>query len=203
MSEEEEREEAQSGKVKVVDRRRFVLDDEGDVVERPDAPASEHPKVSVPPPGAGPQGGAQSGSAPAGRADAGTQSQAGGGPGDSQQASQQQSAQEPGQGQDGSGAEAAADQATTELFLGFLNSMAHSMLIHLGEVAEPTSGLVRQNLEGAQQTLEILSVLRQKTQGNLTPQEARTFDSLLYELMARFRDQAEAAAQPPPGGASQ
>jgi hypothetical protein len=69
--------------------------------------------------------------------------------------------------------------------------MAHSVLVHLGEIPEPSSGLVRENLEGAQQALLFLEVIRYKVEGNLTAQEARVFDTLLYELKVRFRQKME------------
>lgn len=84
------------------------------------------------------------------------------------------------------------DKLASQIFLEFLNNLAHSFLVHLGEIPDPGSGLVRENLEAAQQTLEILGVLRKKTNGNLSAQEVRIFDSLIYELMMRLRQKVEA-----------
>ena len=202
MSDREEQHEGQEGKVKVTDRRRFVLDDDGNIVERPDAPQRQRavvagdddaPKAqSQKPPSAGPAGAPQpdAGGAAAGPAAAPTAA----GP-----ASPPAGAA----GTDGADEQPSDEERmATQIFVEFLNSLAHSLLVHLGETPDPGSGLVRENLEAAQQTLEILGVLRKKTDGNLTPQEARMFDSLIYELMMRFRQKLEAKQTPPNQGTS-
>jgi hypothetical protein len=48
-----------------------------------------------------------------------------------------------------------------------------------GQPAEP-------NLEGAAQMIEILSLLDQKTRGNLTAEERQVLEQVLYELRMRF-----------------
>jgi hypothetical protein len=42
------------------------------------------------------------------------------------------------------------------------------------------------NLEGAAQMIEILSLLDQKTRGNLTAEERQMLEQVLYELRVRF-----------------
>ena len=42
------------------------------------------------------------------------------------------------------------------------------------------------NLEGASQMIEILSLLEQKTRGNLTPEEDHFFENLLTDLRLRY-----------------
>ncbi len=198
---EEHEQEKQSGRVKVVDRRRYALDEQGDVVARPDAePREPEPVPAVIPPqaqasaaGAGIAAGpAAQPTAPATPADPAPP------PGPPADAAAQPTGKAP--------ALSTEEQAyAQQVFLEFLNGLAHSMLAQLGEVPDPGSGLVREDLEGARQTLEMLSVLRHKTEGNLTAQEARMFDGLLYELMMRFRQRVEgvagSAARPgQPGG---
>ena len=48
-----------------------------------------------------------------------------------------------------------------------------------GDTAEPDALLARQ-------TIDTLEMLRDKTRGNLDPDEQKLFDSLLYELRMRF-----------------
>jgi hypothetical protein len=50
-------------------------------------------------------------------------------------------------------------------------------------------------LEEARQTIDILSMLKDKTRGNLTEEEARTLDDLLYHLKIEFSRRAGPAAR--------
>jgi len=42
------------------------------------------------------------------------------------------------------------------------------------------------NLEAAKQTIDILGILKDKTKGNLSDEEDRLLESLLYELRMRY-----------------
>jgi hypothetical protein len=42
------------------------------------------------------------------------------------------------------------------------------------------------NLPLAKQTIDILALLRDKTKGNLAPDEAQLLDSLLYDLRMKY-----------------
>ncbi len=70
----------------------------------------------------------------------------------------------------------------TTVLLGF----ASSALIHMGVQANPESGTVSQDAELAREVLDLLALLREKTRGNLTPEEERFFDSLLTDLRLKF-----------------
>src|SRR4051812_18940588 len=61
-------------------------------------------------------------------------------------------------------------------FTTFVMSLASSVLIHLGEIAEP--GIGGLNLPLAKQTIDILGMLADKTRGNLTEDEARLLEHL-------------------------
>ena len=72
-------------------------------------------------------------------------------------------------------------------FTQFVISLASSAAIHFGDLADPNTGARAViNLEGAAQMLEILSLLEEKTQGNLTAEERSVLDQVLYELRLRF-----------------
>ena len=83
------------------------------------------------------------------------------------------------------------DQQLT--FTAFVLSLASSAAIHFGDLPDPASGEAPEpNLEGAAQMIEILSLLEQKTRGNLTAEERQVLEQVLYELRMRF---VEAAGQ--------
>jgi hypothetical protein len=72
-------------------------------------------------------------------------------------------------------------------FTAFVLSLARTAAIHFGDLPDPISGRpAEQNLEGAAQMIEILSLLDQKTRGNLTAEERQVLEQVLYELRLRF-----------------
>jgi len=72
-------------------------------------------------------------------------------------------------------------------FTAFVVSLASTAAIHLGDLPDPVSGQAAEvNLEGANQMIEILSLLDQKTRGNLTAEERQLLEQVLYELRMRF-----------------
>jgi Domain of unknown function (DUF1844) len=72
-------------------------------------------------------------------------------------------------------------------FTAFVISLASSAAIHFGDLPDPASGQRGEpNLEGAAQMIEILTLLEQKTKGNLTAEERQVLESVLYELRLRF-----------------
>ena len=72
-------------------------------------------------------------------------------------------------------------------FTAFVLSLASTAAIHFGDLPDPVSGAPSEpNLEGASQMIEILSLLDQKTRGNLTAEERQVLDQVLYELRLRF-----------------
>ncbi len=78
-------------------------------------------------------------------------------------------------------------------FTAFVLSLASTAAIHFGDLPDPLSGRQGEvNLEGAAQMIEILSLLDQKTRGNLTAEERQVLEQVLYELRLRFVDASDA-----------
>jgi len=71
-------------------------------------------------------------------------------------------------------------------FTAFVLSLASTAAIHFGDLPDPVSGGAEPNLDGAAQMIEILSLLEQKTRGNLTAEERQVLEQVLYELRMRF-----------------
>ena len=71
-------------------------------------------------------------------------------------------------------------------FSAFVLSIASSALVHLGEVPDPESGEVGRNLNVAKHNIDILSMLKDKSVGNLDADEMRLIDSVLYELRLKY-----------------
>ncbi len=67
-------------------------------------------------------------------------------------------------------------------FSGFVLSLATTGMVHLGAIPDPVTGKKQEDLPGARQMIEILTMLRDKTRGNLSNEEARLLDGLIYEM---------------------
>lgn len=71
-------------------------------------------------------------------------------------------------------------------FSAFIMSLATSAMAFMGDVPDPVTGRQEENLEEAQQMIDLLAMLQVKTKGNLEPDEHRLLDDLLYELRMRY-----------------
>lgn len=72
-------------------------------------------------------------------------------------------------------------------FSGFVLSLATTAAVHFGDLADPSTGRTgEQDLAAAARVIDLLTMLQQKTKGNLIEQEARLLDDLLYELRLRY-----------------
>jgi hypothetical protein len=71
-------------------------------------------------------------------------------------------------------------------FSSFLLSLSSSTLLHLGEILDPQSGEKKKDLGLAKQSIDIITILKDKTKGNLTQEEEKLLDHLLYDLRMRF-----------------
>ncbi len=78
-------------------------------------------------------------------------------------------------------------------FYTFLLSLGSSAFVHLGDAPHPETGQPAEpDLLVAKQTIDILAMLREKTKGNLTPEEERFLDTLLTDLRIRFVERSQA-----------
>jgi len=72
-------------------------------------------------------------------------------------------------------------------FYTFVLSLASSAFVHLGDAPHPDTGQAAPpDLLLAQQTIDIIAMLREKTRGNLTPEEEKFMENLLTDLRLRF-----------------
>ena len=64
----------------------------------------------------------------------------------------------------------------------FVTTFSLQAAIALGEVANPVSNKKEENLPQAKFIIDTLAILKDKTKGNLTPEESDLIDNILYEL---------------------
>ena len=88
---------------------------------------------------------------------------------------------------------AASPPASPDL-QGLFIMLATSALVSLGEAADPESGERVVDLGQAREAIDLLSLLRLKTEGNRTEQESHLLEEMLYDLQLRFVRAAKGAA---------
>lgn len=87
---------------------------------------------------------------------------------------------------------AVAEEELPEVdFSTFILSFVHSGLVHLGDAPNPVTGRPEVSLALARQTIDLLTLLQEKTRGNLTGDEERTLDEALYDLRMRYVEVAK------------
>lgn len=65
-------------------------------------------------------------------------------------------------------------------------SLTTTAMFQLGMAPNPTTQKVEKDLPAARQTIDILAVLKEKTQGNLKAEESRLLDQCLNDLKMTF-----------------
>jgi hypothetical protein len=65
-------------------------------------------------------------------------------------------------------------------------SLSTTAFFQMGLAPNPASQKVEKDLPGARQTIEILEILQDKTQGNLRAEETRLLDQCLHDLKMSF-----------------
>ena len=74
-------------------------------------------------------------------------------------------------------------------FNAFVVSLATTAAVHFGDMSDPSSGETPPaNLEAAGHAIEMLALLQEKTKGNLTEEEQRFLEQVLYELRIRYAE---------------
>src|SRR3982751_4644230 len=73
-------------------------------------------------------------------------------------------------------------------FSALVLSLGSSAIVHLGQAPDPTTGQKRDepDFSMAQQSIDLLAMLQEKTRGNLTGDEARFLDNMLFDLRMLF-----------------
>ncbi|MBU2590844.1 MAG: DUF1844 domain-containing protein [Nitrospinota bacterium] len=77
-------------------------------------------------------------------------------------------------------------------FSTFILSMSSSVFLHFGEIPNPETGVKEKNLPVAKQTIDIISMLQEKTKGNLSDDENKLLENILYELRMRYMELVKA-----------
>ncbi len=87
--------------------------------------------------------------------------------------------------------------------------MFHTATMHqLGKIKNPVTGAIERDLAAAQNSIDILDMLKDKTKGNLSDNESRLLGTVIQELKLNYVDEAnkkpdaETETPPPAGGSA-
>lgn len=91
----------------------------------------------------------------------------------------------------GSGAGAVQEGYPQEIdFSLFLSSLMIEGLMALGEVENPATNKKEANLPQAKYVIDVIGMLETKTKNNLSEEEKRAIDYILYELRMKYVEKA-------------
>jgi hypothetical protein len=65
-------------------------------------------------------------------------------------------------------------------------SLSTEILFHMGELPHPVSGETKKDLPLAKHAIDTLAMLKEKTQGNLTEDEQKLLEGMLYDLRMAY-----------------
>lgn len=71
-------------------------------------------------------------------------------------------------------------------FTSFIFSLSTTAMYHFGDFPDPVTQKGQRNLPAAKQTIDILSILKTKTEGNLDEDEQQLLERMLFELRMRY-----------------
>ncbi len=76
-------------------------------------------------------------------------------------------------------------------FTFFVSTLAMQASIALGDIANPVSNKQETDLNQAKFFIDILSIIKEKTTGNLNSEEDSFLDKIIYELRMRFIEKSK------------
>lgn len=71
-------------------------------------------------------------------------------------------------------------------FFNYIASLGYQAMIFLGEIPNPLTNQIDKNLKQAKFLIDTMAVIREKTTGNLTKEEAELLNGSIYELQLRY-----------------
>jgi len=81
--------------------------------------------------------------------------------------------------------------------ISLFETLASTALAQMGLLQDPNHPVPR-DLRGARNSIDLLRVVKAKTEGNLTAEEQRVIDELLYTLQMNFVQASKPQGPPPP-----
>lgn len=83
----------------------------------------------------------------------------------------------------------AEDERMEMLLIQFVSGLYTSTMQHLGKLMNPATGEIEKNLDAAQSTIELVRMLKKKTEGNLSKRESDTINNALSNMQMNYVDE--------------
>lgn len=80
-------------------------------------------------------------------------------------------------------------------FATFVASLATGAFQHLGKIANPFTGKIERDLQAAKATIDMLVMLKEKTKGNLSPDEQKLIDGYITNLQLNYLEESKKEPQ--------
>ena len=77
-----------------------------------------------------------------------------------------------------------------QIYLQLLYLMHHTAMQELGKITNPVTGKTERDLDKAQQAIDMLEMLKEKTKGNLSKEMEKTQEMMLSELRLNYIDES-------------
>ena len=74
-------------------------------------------------------------------------------------------------------------------FIQYVSILANASMQQMGKIMNPVTGKTEKNLEASKATIELLSMLKEKTKGNLTTNEEQILSNALANLQLNYADE--------------
>ena len=81
--------------------------------------------------------------------------------------------------------------------VGLFMMLASSAVVSLGDAPDPLTGQRGRDLENAADAIDLLALLREKTEGHRSPEETQVLGELLYDLQLRYVNATKRSGPPP------
>lgn len=81
------------------------------------------------------------------------------------------------------------DELSKLRFIQYVSILANSGMQQLGKIMSPLTGKIERSLEAANATIDLLSMLKEKTKGNLSSEEESVLSSALANLQINYADE--------------
>lgn len=82
------------------------------------------------------------------------------------------------------------------LLMQLVLSLQTAAMVEMGKLMNPQTGKTERRLPMAKNSIDMLGMLKDKTEGNLSPAEKQHLEHVLYELRMNFVDESERPDEP-------
>lgn len=86
---------------------------------------------------------------------------------------------------------------TERNLVGLFMMLASSAVVSMGDAPDPVTGQRHRDLENAADAIDLLLLLREKTEGHRSAEETQVIDELLYDLQLRYVNATKRSGPPP------